>query len=131
MGLSERMEFLGSQSQERVLKAYHEADLFVLPCRIAPDGDRDGLPNVIVEAQSQALAVISTNISGIPELLESGKNGILVSPENAEELSAAMLKLAQDPKMRDKMGKEGAKRVHANFNAANEINLLLKLLQET
>ena len=130
LGLSDRMDFLGSQSQERVLKAYHEADLFVLPCRIAPDGDRDGLPNVIVEAQSQGLPVISTTISGIPELMESGENGLLVPPENAQELADALVKLAQSPKIRDKMGKEGAKRVQTSFDAANEINHLLKLLQE-
>ncbi len=69
LGLSQNCRFLGARPQGEVLSAYRQADLFVLPCRIGEDGDRDGLPNVIVEAQSQGVAVISTPVSGIPELI--------------------------------------------------------------
>ena len=127
-GLGDRVQFLGSQSQARVLEAYLQSDLFVLPCRIASDGDRDGLPNVIVEAQSQKLAVLSTPVSGIPELIEDGKNGRLVPPDNVDQLATALVSLARNPKIRAEMGEDGMNRVHANFNAANEIDLLLKLL---
>ena len=58
--------------QPEVLAAYREADLFVLAAKVAADGDRDGLPNVLMEAQSQRLACIATDISGIPELIEDG-----------------------------------------------------------
>ncbi|MEM9732083.1 MAG: glycosyltransferase family 4 protein [Pseudomonadota bacterium] len=127
LGLSKRLTFLGSQAQSRVLAEYGEADLFVLPCRIAADGDRDGLPNVIVEAQSQAVPVISSPISGIPELIEEGANGLLVKPDQPEKLAQAIIKLAQDPARRDAMGREGMARVHENFNAAREIEQLLAL----
>lgn len=127
LGLSGRLTFLGSQAQSRVLAEYGEADLFVLPCRIAADGDRDGLPNVIVEAQSQAVPVISSPISGIPELIEDGANGLLVEPDQPAKLAQAITDLAADPDRRDAMGHEGMARVHAHFNAEREIEQLLDL----
>lgn len=126
--ISDRLEFLGSQSQARVLQAYLESDVFVLPCRIAADGDRDGLPNVIVEAQSQRLPVISSPISGIPELIEHDKNGLLVEPNQPSLLADALEQLARNSATRQKMGADGMAKVHKNFDAKNEIDLLLKLL---
>ena len=128
LGLSDKVEFLGSQAQSRVLQAYRESDLFVLPCRIAADGDRDGLPNVIVEAQSQQLPVVSTPISGIPELIENGKNGVLVEPDNPQQLADALFELSEQPNRRLDMGRRGMQIVHDKFNAANEITQLLDLL---
>ena len=130
LGLSGKITFLGAQAQSRVLQAYLESDVFVLPCRIAEDGDRDGLPNVIVEAQSQKLPVVSTTISGIPELIEDGTNGILVSPGNAGALAGAITGIGRDPLRRAAMGEAGMKRVHADFNAANEIDQLIALLSK-
>ncbi|MGI9355179.1 MAG: glycosyltransferase family 4 protein [Rhizobiaceae bacterium] len=128
LGLSNRLSFLGARAQSCVLQAYRESDLFILPCRIAADGDRDGLPNVIVEAQSQKLPVISTPISGIPEMIDDGENGLLVSPEDPTALAEAIVGLGSDPNRRKAMGEAGMKRVHADFNAANEIDLLIELL---
>ena len=131
LGISDKLTFLGSQAQSRVLKAYGDSDLFILPCRIAADGDRDGLPNVIVEAQSQRLPVISSPISGIPELIEDRENGLLIPPNSPLELANAIAELAEKPKLRLIMGKKGMARVHKNFNAANEISLLLELLSNS
>ncbi|MDH3242226.1 MAG: glycosyltransferase family 4 protein, partial [Alphaproteobacteria bacterium] len=77
LGLGDRVRFLGAQASDRVLAAYRQADLFVLPCRVAGNGDRDGLPNVLLEAQSQALAVVSTTVSAVPELIIHGETGQL------------------------------------------------------
>ena len=131
LGLTERIQFLGSQAQSRVLQAYNESDLFVLPCRIAEDGDRDGLPNVIVEAQSQRLAVISTPISGIPELIENGENGALVPPNDPAKLASALVQLSKDPNLRNNMGQRGMEKVREHFDATKEIDLLLELLGQT
>ncbi len=128
LGIDAKLDFLGSQSQQKVLETYRESDIFVLPCRIAADGDRDGLPNVIVEAQSQQLAVISTPISGIPELIDDGKNGLLVEPNQPELLAKAIEKLARDPKLRADFGQKGRARVEAGFDAKNEITMLVDLL---
>ncbi len=62
LGLSHRVEWRGARAHPEVLTAYREADLFVLACKVARDGDRDGLPNVLIEAQSQRLACISTEL---------------------------------------------------------------------
>jgi glycosyltransferase involved in cell wall biosynthesis len=72
------------QPQETVLEEYRGADLFILNSRIAEDGDRDGLPNVLMEAQSQRLAVIATNLAGIPELVIDGETGTLVLADDAQ-----------------------------------------------
>ncbi|MCH9019598.1 MAG: glycosyltransferase, partial [Proteobacteria bacterium] len=81
-GLDGRVTWLGAQPQDEVLAQYRAADVFVLPCRIAGDGDRDGLPNVLMEAMSQRLAVLSTRVSAVPELVEDGVSGCLVPPRD-------------------------------------------------
>lgn len=128
LSLSKKISFLGAQDQSRVLQAYRESDLFVLPCRIAANGDRDGLPNVIVEAQSQRLPVISTPISGIPELIVDGRNGRLVPPDDSVTLARAIVELGRDPELRAEMGKVGMGWVHDDFNAGREIQQLIDLL---
>ncbi|MCK7495263.1 MAG: glycosyltransferase [Comamonadaceae bacterium] len=67
-------------AQPEVLARYRAADVFVLSSRVAEDGDRDGLPNVLMEAQSQRLPCVATAVSGIPELIEDGVTGLLVPP---------------------------------------------------
>ena len=130
LGIAGRVSFEGAQAQARVLAAYREADVFALPCRIGTDGDRDGLPNVIVEAQSQRLAVVSTPISGIPELIEDGVNGLLVPPDDPQALAAALASLAADPARRTAMGRAGEERVRADFDADAEIGALVALLSD-
>ena len=73
-----------------MLDAYRDADIFALPCRLGADGDRDGLPNVLLEAQSQKLACVSTRISGIPELIQHDVTGLLVEPRAIDALAAAL-----------------------------------------
>lgn len=130
LGLTDKCTFTGALDQKDVISAYNQSDLFVLPCRIDTNGDRDGLPNVIVEAQSQALAVISSPISGIPELIEDGKNGVLVTPDNPEILARAIIKLATNPKLRNGMGKMGEARVRTEFDHLSTIGDLAELLHE-
>ena len=80
LAIDARIDWRGASAQAKVLEAYRAADLFVLPSRIARSGDRDGLPNVLLEAQSQGLACLASREAAIPELIEDGKNGILVPP---------------------------------------------------
>ena len=116
LGLSDRVQWLGSQDQSRVLEMYRASDVFILPCRIADDGDRDGLPNVLVEAQSQGLSCISTPVSAIPELIDSEARGLLVPPNNIAALAAAIERLARAPTERDRMGRAGEERVRQAFD---------------
>lgn len=129
LNLGSRVEMLGSKPQEFILKTYRESDLFVLPCRIARDGDRDGLPNVLVEAQSQALACISSPISGIVELIDDGVNGLLTPPDDPDILKEALKKLIGDPALRDNMGAAGVRKVRQDFNHLSEIRYLVDLFE--
>src|SRR6202043_1395139 len=88
LGIAARIDWRGSQAQEAVLAAYREADIFALASRIAGDGDRDGLPNVLLEAQSQRLAAVATALPGIAELIEPEITGILVPPGDPPALAA-------------------------------------------
>lgn len=129
LGLTSRITWLGSRAQEEVLAKYRESDLFVLPCRIASDGDRDGLPNVLVEASSQGLTCISTMVSGVPELLSDGVNGFLVPPEDAQALSAALARAIADPDLRQRLGAAAEKRVRGNFDHKSSIRELTQLFR--
>jgi glycosyltransferase involved in cell wall biosynthesis len=129
LGLQNRVTFLGSREQTEVLAAYRSSDLFVLPCRIAPNGDRDGLPNVLVEAQSQGLACVSTVVSGITELLTDEVNGLLVKPDDAQALAAAMARAIRDPGLRERLGNAGAERVHTEFDHRAAIGRLVSLFE--
>ena len=125
LGLAGRATILGSRAQSEVLEAYRSSDLFVLPCRIADDGDRDGLPNVLVEAQSQGLPCISTPISGIPELVDDGRTGILVPPDDPTALAAAIGDAIRSPDLRARIGDAAMERVHAHFDHRGTIGQLI------
>jgi glycosyltransferase involved in cell wall biosynthesis len=126
LGLSHKIEWRGALAQPDVLGAYRQADLFVLASKVAKDGDRDGLPNVLVEAQSQRLACIATNVAGIPELIEQGVTGLIVPPENPAELAQAMSKLIRDPARRAALGAAGEGRVRDCFSMTSGIDLLAR-----
>lgn len=115
-GIDDRVEWLGSQPQEAVLQQYRGADLFVLSNRIAPDGDRDGLPNVLLEAQSQSLACIASAVSAVPELIREKVNGRLVPPEDTDALASVLVALIADPKRRRMMGEAGRRIVEERFS---------------
>jgi glycosyltransferase involved in cell wall biosynthesis len=126
LGLGARIDWLGAQPQERVLAEYRRADLFVLASRVARDGDRDGLPNVLMEAQSQALPCISTCVSAIPELIENEATGLLVPPGDPAALAAALHRLMGDPRTRARLGDAGCRRVRAHFSVHAGIDTLAR-----
>jgi glycosyltransferase involved in cell wall biosynthesis len=129
LGIAERIDWLGSRAQEEVLARYRTSDLFVLACCIASDGDRDGLPNVLVEASSQRLACISTTISGVPELLSDGLNGLLVAPDDPQSLSSALATAIQSPELRRRLGDAAEKRVLEAFDHRASIRQLTGLFR--
>jgi glycosyltransferase involved in cell wall biosynthesis len=115
-GIAQRIAWLGPLTQAEVLERYRDADLFVLASRIAADGDRDGLPNVLMEAQSQSVAVLATALSAIPELIDDGVTGRLVPPEDPDALARVLAGLIADPAHRARLGRAGLERVRARFS---------------
>jgi len=126
LGIESKIDWRGALPQDQVISAYREADIFVLNSRIASDGDRDGLPNVLMEAQSQQLACVSTNISAIPELIIDGDTGILVPPDSPETLGRAITNLIKNPIFRQSLGKAGEQRVRNSFTLDGGIDDLSK-----
>ena len=116
LGLTDRISWQGAQDQTAVLARYIGSDAFVLACKIAADGDRDGLPNVLVEASSQRLPCVSTTISGVPELIRDGETGLMVPPEDPPALAAALVRLIRDPALRARLGDAACARVNAEFD---------------
>ena len=115
LGIAERVIWRSALAQGELLAEYRSADLFALACRVARDGDRDGLPNVLAEAQSQGLACVATRVSAIPELVRDGSTGLLVPENDAGALAAALQALIIDPAWRRVLGEAGQARVRAAF----------------
>ena len=124
LGLRDRIRWLGSQAQGKVLEAYRSADIFVLPSRVSGDGDRDGLPNVLLEAQSQRVACISTSVSGIPELIVDRVTGLLVEPRSPAALAQALSRLIADPSLRRTLADAGFERTTTRFSLHTGADLL-------
>ncbi|MEM6679405.1 MAG: glycosyltransferase family 4 protein [Pseudomonadota bacterium] len=127
-GLSRRIDWRGKRDQRDVIAAMREADFFVLPSKIARDGDRDGLPNVLMEAASQELPCISTAVSAIPEFLRDGQEGLLVPPSDPAALAAAILRLAEDPTLAATLGRASRQRLVAEFGMEAGITRIAELL---
>jgi glycosyltransferase involved in cell wall biosynthesis len=115
LGLSRRMEWRGALAQPDVLAGYRGADLFVLASKPARDGDQDGLPNVLIEAQSQRLACVATDVSGIPELIEHGVTGLLAAPNDPVTLARKISELIRDPARRAGLAAAGERRARSLF----------------
>jgi glycosyltransferase involved in cell wall biosynthesis len=115
------IEFLGFRSQAEVAAELGQSDLLVLP------SFAEGVPVVLMEAMASARPVIATRVGGVSELVEDGVSGLLVAPGNEEALAAALLRLADDPEMRRRMGEAGRARVRADFDVEVEARRLLAL----
>jgi len=123
-GIGDKVAFLGSKAQPDIIALLREADLFVLPSKKAASGDRDGLPNVIMEAASQGLAIVATDFAGIPEFIRDGAEGRLVPPGDWEALSNALNLLAREPEQRRILGDAAYHRLRQDFSMEGGIEML-------
>jgi glycosyltransferase involved in cell wall biosynthesis len=131
LGLADRVMWIGPLDQPAVRAQYRASDLLVVASEVAPDGDRDGLPNVVVEALSQGLPVVATHAGAIPELVVDGVHGRLVPPADAGALAAAIEQLAGDPAARRRMGAAGIQRVAEGWDLDAGADRLHQLLRAT
>lgn len=127
LGLQKRLTWKGALDQRDVLEHYRTSDLFALACRVTSDGDRDGLPNVMVEAASQGLPVVSTTVSGIVELFENETNSLLVRSEDIDQLAGALDRMIRDPALRDRLSTTAEAKVRSEFDYHNSIRDLDRL----
>jgi glycosyltransferase involved in cell wall biosynthesis len=118
LGLNGLTRWLGTQPQHVVREHYRRADLFLIGCRIAASGDRDGLPNVLTECLAMGLPVVATRVSAIPELITHGETGLLVPPEDPRAMADAVQQALTDMALRRRLIANGRARVRAEFDAA-------------
>jgi len=126
-GLEDCVELRGPVGQDALRSLYREASLFVLPCQVVADGDRDGIPNVLAEAMATGLAVVSTDVSGIPELVSHGVDGLLVPARDGDALAHAMRVLIEDPALRRRLGAAARAKICATFDATRTTRALRDL----
>jgi len=116
LDLKTHTRWLGPQPHDVVLDHYKRTHLFVLGCEVTANGDRDGVPNVLLESMAMGVPVVATAISAIPELVETEKTGLLVQPGQPKQLAEAMIRLLTDTELRTRVISAARKRVMQDFD---------------
>ena len=127
--LHEKIRIHSKKSQEELLPYYQSASLFALACEVQSDGDRDGIPNVLVEAMAMGIPCVSTSISGIPELIDHGVNGLLVPEKDIDALAEALIYLLDHPDKARELSKAARRKVEQEFCARSNIHRIGELLE--
>ncbi len=130
LSLQNQVKLVGKKSHPEIIQLYSRARVFTLPCRVASDGDRDGIPNVMLEAMAMGLPVVSTIVSGIPEVITHGENGLLLEPDDVAGLAAALLKLIRDPVACKAFGMKGRALIEQKFSTSRNLEILIGLLKQ-
>jgi glycosyltransferase involved in cell wall biosynthesis len=129
-GLEKNVLLPGPMSQSQLFDEYRKASAFCLPCRVLENGDRDGIPNVLMEAMAVGVPVVSTPISGIPELIHDGVNGLLVPSEDPEALAEAFLRLTRDQRLVEDLSRNAQETIDSRFNGDKLATRMASLLRE-
>jgi len=128
--LEDTVTVQSSVTQEELKRIYERGTVFALPCLVTDNGDRDGIPNVLVEAMAMKLPVVSTDISGIPELIQSGVNGLLAPSRDEVRLAEAIAALLDNPGLRRRLGEAARARVLHSFDSKHNAVFLKNLFVE-
>lgn len=126
--LSPYVTFRGAQPNDHVLRALHQHDLLVMPSRPTDEGDRDGIPTVLIEAMAHETFVVASDFAGIPELVDHNVTGRLVPPGNPVALARTLAASADQPRARSRMETQGRRRIKRDFNLVHEVGTLQSLL---
>lgn len=124
-GLESRISLLGAKSNAEVRRLMLAADLFVLPCRVDPTGDRDGIPVVLMEAMACGVCAVSGDLPAIRELIADGEGGVLIEPGDVDSLADALRELAGDAARRTRLAETGRQRVVEEFSLGVNVQRLL------
>lgn len=129
LGLQDGVILRGALPNPEVMALYPQATLFALPCVVAKNADRDGIPNVLLEAMISQVPVISTRLSGIPEVVEDGVTGLLVESADEVSLAQAMTNLLDDATLRNRLAEQGQRRVKERFDIRTNVGRLVELFE--
>lgn len=129
LGLSSRITWRGAGAQSDVIDLLTRADVFVLASQNQPDGDRDGVPNVLLEAMAMAVPIVATHAGAIPEAITHDATGLLVAPGDSWGIARAITSLAIDEDKRQRLGKAALVHVHERFNSDPWADQLAKFMR--
>jgi glycosyltransferase involved in cell wall biosynthesis len=127
--LGERVVLEGRRTRDEVATLLREADVVVTPSVTTRQGDREGIPVAVMEAMASGVAVVASDLSGIPELVADGRNGLLVPPGDAPALAEAIRRLLGDPELRRQLGANGRATVVEEFDVRRNAAQLAHLLE--
>jgi glycosyltransferase involved in cell wall biosynthesis len=127
LGLSARTRWLGTLPHDVVREHYRQSDLFALGCEVAANGDRDGIPNVLVESLAMGVPVVATRISAIPEIITHGETGLLVEPGRPDQMASAMARGLTDHDLRRRLIAAGHQRVQTSFDNVKLVDELVAI----
>lgn len=126
-GLEDRVMLSGEIDENELRPLYEQASMFVLPSVVAADGDRDGIPNAVLEAMAMCLPVVTTTASACREIIEDGQNGFLVPPRDTEAIAERIERLLSDEALRRSMGRKARNSVFHEFDIASNVGELKRL----
>ena len=129
--LNDRVSLAGKLVRDEVVQRYGRAAVYVQPSRVTADGDRDGIPNVLLEAMAVGLPVVASRVSGIPELVRHRHNGLLVEADDAAALADSIAELIRDKPLGALLGSNARSTVTQNFNNQRNLQLVLQMLEHT
>jgi glycosyltransferase involved in cell wall biosynthesis len=127
LGLSGHTRWLGTLPHDVVRGHYRRSDLFVLGCEVAANGDRDGIPNVLMESLAMGVPVVATRVSAIPELITHEETGLLVTPGRPDQMAAAMQRGLTDQELRRRMITAGRRHVREAFDNVTLVDELVRI----
>jgi glycosyltransferase involved in cell wall biosynthesis len=130
LDLGDSVRLAGPMEQTRLFEEYRSAGVFCLPCRVLDNGDRDGIPNVLMEAMACGLPVVTTPVSGIPEIIRDGVNGRLVPPDDPAALADALLLIDADQRLARSLSTQARATVRERFDGERFAAQLAKLFRE-
>jgi colanic acid/amylovoran biosynthesis glycosyltransferase len=128
--LQDCVSLLGARTLAEINDLYRHSDIFILACVVAQSGDRDGMPNVLLEAMAMQLPVVTTPVTGIPELVRDGETGLLVPERDAHALARAIERLTNDEILRCKLGRQGRQAVLTGFDIHQTAAQLAAIFQD-
>jgi glycosyltransferase involved in cell wall biosynthesis len=127
-GLKDCVRFTGAMDHDQVSALLRQARVFVQHSLVAPDGDSEGCPVAVIEAQLSGLPVVATWHGGIPAVVEDGKTGFLVSEGDVEAMAAAMLRLVLNPRLAATLGQRGQERSRHEFTIDHHLKDVTQLV---
>ena len=129
LDLNNYVSFLDNVSDELLITEFDEACCFLLPCVVAESGDRDGIPVALMEAMAMETPPVTTTVSGIPELVDHEKNGLLTEPRDPEVTADALVRILEDDEFRMLCGSKAREKVSEEFNITDEAEKLEKTFE--